>query len=112
MNWCRRAVTWSRFPHRRMRRTLPLLVLWTPLQLGGCHSAVPLPPADEIVAGRASAATDTIDDNASVRIDRARWSLRQQGRQARDFWGDIAVLDMAGAELAARWWASAPSRLR
>ena len=89
-----------------MRRTSPPLV--AALILAACHSAAwPLPSAEDIVEGRTTIgiATDTIEDNASVRIDRAQWALRSQGSQgsrARDFWGDIALLDIAGAELAAR----------
>ena len=46
--------------------------------------------------------TDTIDDRFTVQIDRARWSLRSRPEPARAFWEDIAVLDVPGAEKAAK----------
>lgn len=46
--------------------------------------------------------TDTIDDPFTVRIDRARWSQRAQSGAVRDFWDDIAVLDIPAAEKTAK----------
>ena len=88
-----------------MRRTSLPLVFALLVLLAGCRSGGgQLPPADAIVEGRLDApiATDTIDDNATIKINRAHWSLRTQSAPARDFWTDIAVLDIAGAELDAR----------
>ena len=88
-----------------MRRTSPQLVFAAVVILAACRSGgVALPPADAIVEGRLDApvATDTIDDNSTIRIDRAHWSLRPQTEVTRDFWDDIAVLDIPGAERAAR----------
>jgi hypothetical protein len=86
----------------------------SPWSLGGfatvaifaaCRSGgVQLPAADAIVEGRLQTpvATDTIEDNASVRIDKAHWTLRSQNAPARDFWADIATLDIPSAERAAK----------
>ena len=79
-----------------------LLVLGT---TAACHRAgTPLPDAADIVEGRATyvASVDTIDGNASVTINRARWSVRARSSTTRDFWSSIAVLDIAGAERDAR----------
>ena len=46
--------------------------------------------------------TDTIDDAFTVRIDRARWVQRARVEPRRDFWDDIAVLDIPAAERDAR----------
>ena len=56
--------------------------------------------AAAIVEGRASAAvpTDTVDATLSIGLQRARWSLRSQPAEDRDFWGDIALLDTPNAE--------------
>ena len=88
-----------------MRRTSPPPVFALLVLLAACRSGgIQLPPADAIVEGRLDApvATDTIDDDATIRIDRAHWSLRTKSAPARDFWTDIAVLDIAGAEQDAR----------
>jgi hypothetical protein len=45
---------------------------------------------------------DTVDDGFTVRIDRARWSQRARTEPVRDFWDDIAVLEMAAAEKVAK----------
>jgi hypothetical protein len=60
--------------------------------------------AAAIVEGRAppGAPTDTIDSPFTVSIDRARWSLRTRNTPERDFWEDVAVLDVVNAEKAAR----------
>jgi hypothetical protein len=65
----------------------------------------PLPAdAAAIVEGAAAPGvhTDTIDERFTVQIDRARWSLRSREEPRRDFWEDIAVLDVSAAEKAAR----------
>lgn len=87
-----------------MRLTTPPFLVATLIGLAACRSGgVSLPAADAIVEGRLAApiATDTIDDNATVRIDRAHWRLRTQGAPVRDFWSDIGMLDIASAERAA-----------
>lgn len=63
-----------------------------------------MPPADAIVEGRTAVpvATDTIEDTATVRVDRGRYALRKSALDARDFWGNIAVLDLPSADAAAR----------
>ncbi|MEP6732387.1 MAG: retropepsin-like aspartic protease [bacterium] len=85
-----------------MRRTSPLLFAAL-IACAACRSGGVLPPADAIVEGRVEGpvATDTIEENLTVGIGRARWSLRPQ-LAMRDFWTDIAVLDVQGAEQAAR----------
>lgn len=86
-----------------MRRTSPVLFFATLVVLAACRSGVQLPPADAIVEGRLTApsATDTIDDKATVQLDRAHWALRPESA-TRDFWTDIAVLNVLSAERAAR----------
>jgi hypothetical protein len=80
------------------------------LGLLACHSAGrdpfagvgPLVGADAIVEGRAAAtATDTIDAKMSIRLLRARWALRTDRDEGRDFWSDVALLDTQNAERAA-----------
>jgi len=88
-----------------MRLASPQFVLVAFVVLAGCHSGgVPLPPADAIVEGRlvAPVATDTTEENATVRIDKAHWTLRSQKAPVGDFWADIAMLDMVAAERAAK----------
>ena len=46
--------------------------------------------------------TDTITDPFTVRLDRARWTQRVRPDALRDFWDDIAVLDIPAAEKAAK----------
>jgi predicted aspartyl protease len=87
-----------------MRRSSPRFLTAAFVVFAACRSGgVALPAADAIVEGRLEApiATDTIEDNASVRIDKAHWTLRQDA-QPREFWADIAMLDMSSAERAAR----------
>jgi hypothetical protein len=63
----------------------------------------PLNGADAIVEGRATAsATDTIDAKMSIRLLRARWALRTDRDESRDFWSDVAILDTPNAERAAK----------
>jgi hypothetical protein len=75
-----------------------------------CHSAKrdpfagvgPLAGADAIVEGRATAtATDTVDAKMSIRLLRARWAMRTDRDEGRDFWSDVALLDTQNAERAA-----------
>jgi hypothetical protein len=64
----------------------------------------PQADAAAIVEGRATPGvrTDTTDSPFTVSIDRARWSLRTRNAPERDFWEDVAVLDVVNAEKAAR----------
>ncbi len=91
--------------HRRMRRSSPPLLVAALVTFAACRSGgVQLPSADAIVEGLLATpiATDTIEDNATVRIDKARWTMRSQRAPGRDFWSDIAVLDIPAAERSAR----------
>jgi len=81
------------------------------LGLLACHSTRrdpfagvgPLAGADAIVEGRATAtATDTVDAKMSIRLLRARWAVRTDRDEGRDFWSDVALLDTQNAERAAR----------
>ena len=69
-----------------------------------CRSGRALPSADAIVEGRTETpvATDTIEERATVRIDRGRFPLRRSAADTHDFWGDIAALDLSSADAAAR----------
>ena len=93
-----------------MRRSLVSLSCVL-LGLLACHSARrdpfagvgPLVGADAIVEGRVQAsATDTVDAKLTIRLLRARWALRTDRDESRDFWSDIALLDTQNAERAAR----------
>jgi hypothetical protein len=89
-----------------MRRLSLSALLALPIALA-CRSVPagpPLPDAEAIVQGTAGPGvhTDTIDAAFTVSIDRARWRARERSIQSRDFWSDIAVLDMASAERSAR----------
>ena len=59
--------------------------------------------AAAIVEGRASntVPTDTIDADMSIALQRARWTLRSQPSENRDFWSDVSLLDTPNAERAA-----------
>ena len=67
-------------------------------------SSYSLPPADAIVEGRTATAVvaDTVDVPASIQVERAHWTLRQQVVRGTDFWSDIAVLDLGSAQKSAR----------
>ena len=82
---------------------LPQLLLLA-LVLTGCRTGPGLPPADAIVEGRTETpfVADTVDATTSVQVERAHWTLRTPSTRAKDFWSDIAVLDMASAEKSAR----------
>ncbi|MDB4900319.1 MAG: hypothetical protein JWN53_2127 [Gemmatimonadetes bacterium] len=76
------------------------------LALAACRSVPvghPAPDALSIVEGTAGADVhpDTIDAPFAVSIARGRWQVRQGADPRRDFWSDVAVLDMVGAERAA-----------
>jgi len=59
--------------------------------------------AAAIVEGDAPAVhADTVDDPFTVRIDRARWTVRKRAEPLLGFWDDIAVLDVPAAEKTAR----------
>jgi len=91
-------------------RRLPLLphLLVLPLVVVlGCRTGargVPGPDADAIVEGRVDSTvhTDTITDQFTVALNRARWSARTRVQEGTDFWSDVAVLDMASAQRAAQ----------
>jgi hypothetical protein len=91
-----------------MRR--PSLLVWfVPAVLVAAHGcrtggAGGEPDALAIMEGRSTSATplDTIADPFTVTIGRARWSTRMRPEPRSDFWTDIAVLDIASAEKAAR----------
>jgi hypothetical protein len=100
-----------RSPTRRMsssplppRLALALLLLAVP----GCRpGGVGQPEYDAaaIVEGAAppTVRPDTTEDAFTVRIDKARWSARGRGADLRrDFWDDVAVLDIPAAEKAAK----------
>jgi hypothetical protein len=72
--------------------------------LAGLGGGGPEVDAVAIVEGRAVAGvpTDTTEAPFTVSIDRARWSLRTRNAPSSDFWEDVAVLDVANAEKAAR----------
>ena len=70
-----------------------------------CRSGgVALPPADDIVAGRVvpTVPVDTIDDVQTIGVARGAYTPRRARSDLRDFWADIDVLDMAGADAASR----------
>jgi hypothetical protein len=79
--------------------TLPALTACSIAGHGGAEY-----DAVAIVEGRASESvrTDTIEAPFTVSIDKARWSLRTRNTPARDFWEDVAVLDVVNAEKSAR----------
>jgi hypothetical protein len=81
------------------------------LGLLACHSTRhdpfagvgPMTGADAIVEGRATAsATDTVDAKMSIRLLRARWAVRTDRDESRDFWSEVALLDTRNAERAAK----------
>jgi clan AA aspartic protease (TIGR02281 family) len=90
-------------------RRLPLLLHLAVLSLvavacrTGARGAAG-PDAVAIVEGRVDSTvhTDTITDPFTVALNRARWSTRTRTSEGTDFWSDIAVLDVASAQKAAR----------
>jgi hypothetical protein len=88
-----------------MRRISPVVVWVVIAAADACRSGgVALPPADAIVEGRTAVpiAIDTIADSTTMRVDRGRYTLRKNILDARDFWGNIAVLDLLSADVAAQ----------
>ena len=87
-----------------MRRTSPIALVVIIAAAACRRGGTGLPPADAIVEGRTAVpvATDTIEENATVRVDRGRYALRKSALDTRDFWGDVAVLDLPSADAAAR----------
>lgn len=88
-----------------MRRPSLLLSLAPALVLGGCRTGRGggEPDALAIMEGRSGAARlDTVGDPFTVSIGRAGWSARLRAEPGPDFWSDVAVLDVASAEKAAR----------
>lgn len=79
---------------------LCMLVAAASCRTGG----VELPPADAIVEGRVAGAVavDTIDGAQTIGIARGKYVQRRTRPDTRDFWGDVAVLDMVSADAAAR----------
>jgi clan AA aspartic protease (TIGR02281 family) len=88
-----------------MRRLSLSAVLALSIALA-CQSrpGAPLPDAEAIVLGTAGPGvrTDTTDAAFTVSIDRASWRAKESPIQNRDFWSDVAVLDVANAERSAR----------
>ena len=60
--------------------------------------------AAAIVEGEAGPGvhTDTIEDPFTVRIDKARWTERNSADSKRNFWDEVAVLDIPAAEKSAK----------
>jgi hypothetical protein len=91
-----------------MRRPSLLLSFGPVLLLGagGCRTGGVGgdPDALAIMEGRSASPVplDTIADPFTVTIGRARWSTRARIEPGPDFWSDIAVLDVASAQKAAR----------
>ena len=82
-----------------MRRSLAAIIV--AIAGASCHSGAPLPPAEAIVNGTvAGVRADTIDEQASIRIQQGKWEARNTSG-ATGFWDNIAVLDIASAERAA-----------
>ena len=68
-----------------------------------CHNGPILPPADDIVEGRATGVVpDTVDEAATVSLDPNHFVLRPRTSATRNFWQDISSLDIANAEKSAR----------
>jgi hypothetical protein len=91
---------------RLLFRHVPLVVA-TLLSAPACRRGAvgePEPDAADIVEGRSTPGvrTDTTEAAFTVSIDRAHWALRARPTTQRDFWSDIAVLDVATAEKTAR----------
>ncbi len=85
-----------------MRRTSLILSLAIPA-LMACRTGAPVPSAEEIVEGHAPGIVpDTVDDSATMNLRAARWALRRPASATREFWEDISVLDLPGAERSAR----------
>lgn len=88
-----------------MRRPSLLLSLAPALLLGACRTGRggSEPDALAIMERRSGAVPlDTVGDPFTVSIGRARWSAKLRTEPGPDFWSDVAVLDVASAEKAAR----------
>lgn len=86
-------------------RCPPRLVLTLALMAGACHALTPGPEPDPaaLVEGRApSAVADTVEGGATVAVERAAWRARPRVDLTRDFWSDVAALDLLSAETAVR----------
>ncbi len=82
-----------------MRR--PPLILLVAAALA-CHTGPSLPPASEIVEGRAiGVVPDTVDESPTMKLQAGHWSLKQRESALLDFWDDISVLDLRSAEKSA-----------
>ena len=59
-----------------------------------------LPSAESIVEGYTDSTfvVDTITDGTTVGISQARWIVRRRSADTQDFWTDVSVLDVPGAE--------------
>src|SRR5829696_5944181 len=66
-------------------------------------STLPMVSAAAIVEGRVNPGvrTDTVDASLTIGIQRAKWTLKEQPTEDRDFWSDVALLDTPNAERAA-----------
>src|SRR4051812_38518939 len=93
----------------RPHRLSPPPLMFATLLLGAlaCRSGgVGQPEFDAAAVVEGDAApgvhTDTVDDPFTVRLDRARWIQRNRVAAPREFWDDIALLDVPAAEKSAR----------
>ena len=87
-------------------RRLSLAALLLPPIAASCRSVPASPPGPDaaaIVEGTVGTdfRTDTVDAPFTVEIGDARWRLRAPTRTRGDFWSDVAVLDVPGAERSA-----------
>lgn len=84
-----------------MRSRGPMLLLAL-LGAAGCRTAAGprLPDAASIVEGTAAPGVhvDTTHDAFAVSLGRGQWRARDVRPRERDFWNDVAVLDVANAE--------------
>ena len=84
-------------------RALLLVALVTATAAAACRSGPPGPPppdAAAIVAGRGGAGVhvDSTDDPFTIGLEKGRWRTREPSGAPRDFWEDVARLDIARAE--------------
>lgn len=118
----------ARLPTRRcMPRVFPssvprfALLIGAMLLAGGCRPGAvgpPEPDAEAIISGLAGpdVRVDSVDAPFQVELERGRWRTRDGKRTHRDFWSEVAHLDMVNADAAAtsmeeRTFAAALKRL-
>ena len=78
-----------------------VLVLVVVAVVAACRSGGLRPPsAEEIVQGFTDSTftVDTISDGSTVGISQAHWVARRRSLDTQEFWTDISVLDVPGAE--------------